>query len=194
MTSGAIALILQKYPNLTPDQVKRFIDGNARKVPGAEPQAQGAGELSLKALATRGPSAYVQTFPPSTGIGSLETARGQDHLTHDGVVLSGDQDIFGQPFNSAAMAALESTGNSWSGGTWNGNTWSGNSWSGNTWSGSTWSGNTWSGSTWSGNTWSGNTWSGNTWSGSTWSGSTWSGSTWSGNTWSGGRWMGARWD
>src|SRR4029077_19720422 len=29
MTSGTIALILQKYPSLTPDQVKRFIEDNA---------------------------------------------------------------------------------------------------------------------------------------------------------------------
>jgi serine protease AprX len=194
MTSGAIALILQKYPALTPDQVKGFIQGGTRRVPGADSQAQGDGELYLKALALKSPSQSTQTFTPSTGIGSLEATRGLDHLTLDGVVLSGEQDIFGGPFNSAAMAALEAAGISWSGGTWNGNTWSGNTWSGNTWSGTTWSGNTWSGNTWSGNTWSGNTWSGNTWSGNTWSGNTWSGNTWSGNTWSGSRWMGATWD
>ena len=31
-------------------------------------------------------------------------------------MLQGEQDIFGQPFNSAAMAALEAAGSSWSGG------------------------------------------------------------------------------
>ncbi len=35
VTSGAIALILQKYPTLSPDQVKRFITSNATLVSGA---------------------------------------------------------------------------------------------------------------------------------------------------------------
>ena len=45
---------------------------------------------------------------------------------------TGEQDIFGKPFDSAAMATAEAAGNSWSGGTWNGSTWSGSTWSGNT--------------------------------------------------------------
>ena len=47
-------------------------------------------------------------------------------------MLQGEQDIFGQPFNSAAMAALEAAGSSWSGGMWNGSRLDGSSW----WSGS----------------------------------------------------------
>ena len=35
----------------------------------------------------------------------LEDARGTDHISLNGVVLQGEQDIFGNPFNSAAMAA-----------------------------------------------------------------------------------------
>jgi serine protease AprX len=188
VTSGAIALILQKYPTLTPDAVKRFITSNAQKVASFDSQAQGAGELNLAKMLTNRPSSYAQSFSAATGNGTLEAARGSDHISRNGVVLTGEHDIFGAPVSTTSLATAEAAGNTWSGGTWNGNTWSGNTWSGNTWSGNTWSGNAWDGNTWSGNTWSGNTWSGNTWSGNTWSGSSWSGNTWSGNTWAGGSW------
>ena len=188
ITSGTVALILQKYPNLTPDQVKRFIATNASLPSNADPDYWGSGRISLGVLATKTPGAYTQIFTNGTGTGSLEVSRGGEHLTANGVVLQGEKDIFGRTFNSAAMAALTATGSTWSGGTWNGSTWSGSTWSGSTWSGSTWSGSSWSGSTWSGSTWSGSTWSGSTWSGSTWSGSSWSGSTWSGSTWSSEGW------
>jgi serine protease AprX len=188
IVSGAVALVLQKYPSATPNQVKSLLTSTAYPLKIVQSQAIGGGELQLvKTLSSALPSAN-QTWPPSTGVGSIELARGTDHLTDDGIVLAGEIDIFGAAFNSAAMATLEAAGNSWSGGTWNGNTWSGNSWSGNSWSGNSWSGNSWSGNSWSGNSWSGNSWSGNSWSGNTWSGNSWSGNSWSGNTWSTAGW------
>jgi serine protease AprX len=191
--TGAIALLLQKYPQLTPDQVKQMLVESSDSLAGYSPLQQGAGELDLNALLADSPSRTYVFHLLSFGTGSLEAARGSNHLSLNGVVLQGSQDIFGQPFNSLRMALLEAAGSSWSGGVWNGSTWSGSTWSGNTWSGSTWSGNTWSGSTWSASTWSGNTWSGSTWSGNTWSGNSWSGSTWSGSTWSSSQWLGASW-
>jgi serine protease AprX len=192
-TSGVIALILQKYPTATPDMVKQFLVGTAVKVPGADTQAQGAGELSVTGLSKSKPPNNTQKFPSSTGTGSLELSRGSDHVARDGVLLTGENDIFGQPFNAASLAAGEAAGTTWNGGDWNGSTWSGSTWSASTWSASTWSASSWSGSTWSSSTWSASTWSGSTWSSSTWSGGSWSGSTWSGGTWSGGSWQGASW-
>jgi serine protease AprX len=194
IASGAVALILQKYPRMSPDQVKAFFASRAVSLSGFSPLVQGAGEMNLLAMLTVAPpSKYTQKFFSSTGTGTLEGARGQDHVARDGIVLSGEQDIFGKPFNSAAMAKLEAGGNSWSGGVWNGSSWSGNSWSGSIWLGNSWSGNSWSGNSWSGNSWSGNSWSGNSWSGNSWSGNSWSGNSWSGNNWSSDSWMGASW-
>jgi serine protease AprX len=189
VASGAVALVLQKYPNLTPDGVKRFFANNAVKLGGFDSQAQGAGEIRLGTMLTAKPdTGYQQKFTAATGTGTIDGARGQDRVTRDGVALQGEQDIFGKPLSASSLATLEASGSSWSGGTWNGSTWSGSTWSGSTWSGSTWSGSTWSGSTWSGSTWSGSTWSGSSWSGSTWSGSSWSGSSWSGRSWATGSW------
>jgi serine protease AprX len=175
ITSGAAARILSQHPNLTSDQVKAILGSSADRLNGITPHMQGKGELDLRnALGMSIPGNAGQSWAPATGSGSLDAARGGNHLVSDnGVVLSGERDIFGAPFRSSAMAALEAAGNSWSGGVWNGNSWSGNSWSGNSWSGNSWSGNSWSGNSWSGNSWSGNSWSGNSWSGNSWSSAQW---------------------
>jgi serine protease AprX len=181
ITSGSIALLLQRFPTATPDRIKKFMAATGGKLTGPLGQ-QGAGAVNMNTL-IRDDSLpmHTQHFASALGTGSVELSRGRDHISQNGVQLVGDIDIFGKPFTSTS-------GGSWSGGTWNGSTWSGSTWSGSTWSGSTWSGSTWSSSTWSGSTWSGSTWSGSTWSGSTWSGSSWSGNGWSSNNWATGSW------
>jgi serine protease AprX len=188
IVSGAAALVLQKYPDATPDQVKQLLMGSATTF-NAKSQAQGDGELNLAAALTAPLPAAPSAVLAGTGLGSLEQARGDDHLTApDGSVLTGEQDIFGKPFNSALMAALEATASSWSGGTWNASSWSGSSWSGSNWLASTWSASSWSASSWSASSWSASTWSGSSWSASSWSSSSWSGSSWSGGGWNGATW------
>jgi serine protease AprX len=163
VVSGAAALVLSQRPSLTPDQVKALLVGSAQRLQGEPEIRQGAGELDLaRALTARTPVDAARGVA-AVGTGTLEGSRGSFHVSDDGVLLSGERDIFGRAWDSAAMAAAEPQGSTWSGGTWNGSTWSGNTWSGNTWSGSTWSGSTWSGSTWSGSTWSGSTWSADQW-------------------------------
>jgi serine protease AprX len=181
VAAGEAALVIQQRPDITPDQLKKLFLMTAQGLVGLSTRRAGAGVVDLRA--TLAAPAYVAPakwnhIARSTGTGSLERARGSDHLTVDGVVLSGEQDIFGRTFNAPAMAALAAAGSSWSGGTWNGSTWSGSSWSGDSWSGDSWSGCTWSGDSWSGDSWSGDSWSGDTWSGDSWSGSTWSTASW----------------
>jgi serine protease AprX len=178
--SGAVALVLQKYPTMSPDLVKRFFQTKAVKVASFDTQAQGAGEIQLGAMTNATPQwSYTgQKFTASSGTGSLELSRGSDHVTRDGITLSGDQDIFGMPVDEGALAQSEANASSWSGNEWNGSTWSASTWSASSWSGSTWSASSWSASTWSGSTWSASTWSGSSWSGSTWSGQSWATAGW----------------
>jgi serine protease AprX len=192
IVSGAVALVLQKYPNATPDQVKELLGNSASTIIGKAQQI-GGGELQMASALTM-PLPYAsQRWLASTGTGSLELSRGSDHISMDGVPLTGEQDIMGSPFDAPAIAILEAQGKSWSGGIWNGKSWSGNSWSGNSWSGLSWSGLSWSGLSWSGLSWSGLSWSGNSWSGNSWSGLSWSGLSWSGLSWSGLSWSGTNW-
>jgi len=193
--SGALALMFQQHPSMTPDQAKALMKNEAnglRKNAGFGPKQ---GQLAIRldtVLSGQVPSA-IQTFAPSTGLGTLEGSRGNVHLVKDGVSLQGEQDIFGHAFNAAAMAALEATGNSWSGGVWNGNAWSGNAWSGNSWTGSSWSGNSWEGNSWDGNSWDSLSWTGNSWDGNSWDGNSWDGNSWDGNSWTGNSWASAFW-
>jgi serine protease AprX len=190
IVSGAAALVLEKYPSATPDQVKELLSDSGYPIIGKAQQI-GGGELQLgSALTALLPTYATQRWLPSTGAGSLEAARGSDHISMNGVPLTGEQDIMGSSFDAPAMAILEAQGKSWSGGIWNGKSWSGNSWSGLSWSGISWSGLSWSGDFWSGLSWSGNSWSGLSWSGLSWSGNSWSGNSWSGLSWSGSSWLG----
>jgi serine protease AprX len=193
IVSGAVADLLSYRPRLTADSAKQALMRSSESISGSSVRT-GEGQINIKeALTERGGGDATQSFPLSTGGGSLESSRGDSHVVMGGVTLTGETDIFGNPWNSAQIAAAEEAGTTWSGGTYNGATWSGATWSGATWSGATWSADGWAGATWSGATWSGATWSGATWSGATWSGATWSGATWSGATWSGATWSGATW-
>ena len=178
VAAGAVALVLQRFPNATPDMVKKYVVSTALKLGGFDSQAQGAGEMRLGEMFKKTPPAYQQKFTAATGAGTLEAARGTDRISRDGVPLTGERDIFGTSIDTKALAALEASGSSWSGGSWNGSSWSGSSWSGSSWSGSSWSGSSWSGSSWSGSSWSGSSWSGSSWSGSNWSGDVWASDTW----------------
>ena len=182
IVSGATALVIQKYPSATPDQVKGLITGTAYRISGKS-QAIGGGELQLSAAAVAKLPTAAQLWIPSTGVGSLELARGQDHLSMDGVVLDGERDIMGSTFDATAMSLLEAQAKSWSGGDWNAKTWSGDAWSGDAWSAKSWSGDSWSGQSWTSCLFSSNSWEAKTWSAKTWSGDSWSGASWSGGVW-----------
>jgi serine protease AprX len=189
VVSGAVADLLSARPNLSPDRAKRLLKKTATTIATPNANLVGAGLINVAdALTTGVDQSFTQMFIPSTGLGSLEQSRGSSHIASNGVLLTGEVDIFGNPWVPSVMVPAEENGATWSGGTYNGATWSGATWSGATWSGATWSGATWSGATWSGATWSGATWSGATWSGATWSGATWSGATWSSATWSSNGW------
>jgi serine protease AprX len=190
VVSGAVAMLLEQRPSLTPDQVKHLLTSTAITLTNDQGaprpvEQQGNGMLDL-AAALEAPTPgieAIQTHTPAVGGGSLQAARGNVTIGTEGDYLEGEMTAFGSTFNSTTHALAETTGN-----TWSGNTWSGGSWSGNTWSGNTWSGGSWSGGSWSGGSWSGGSWSSGSWSGGSWSGGSWSGGSWSGGSWSGGSW------
>jgi serine protease AprX len=195
VVAGSAALLLQAHPSMTPDQVKAALTKTAMSLP-LSLLSQGAGQISIARAIARNPQSFSQArqgWPTGDGTGSLEGARGTQHVEMDGVPLSGEVDIFGMPWDGQSWSGQSWSGQSWSGGTWNGQSWSGQSWSGQSWSGQSWSGQSWSGQSWSGQSWSGQSWSGQSWSGQSWSGQSWSGQSWSGQSWSGVTWSGQSW-
>jgi len=182
VVSGSIALLLQAYPKLTPDQVKAVLVGTASPIVGAAAVDAGAGEINvsaaLKAAATVPASA--QTWPRATGLGSLEQARGGSHLIDPvtGATLSGEVDVQSKPWPPSVWAPASAAGTTWSGGLWLGARWSGDSWSGSNWTSVAWTGTRWSGARWSDASWDGARWSGARWSGAFWDGARWSDDHW----------------
>ena len=158
VVSGAAALVLQKRPQLTPDQVKALLTSTARHLPLATDRSQGAGLIDVRAALSAPIPPSVQAWPRSTGTGSLELARGAGHVTLQDVPLTGEQDIFGDPWDGPAWVAASSNGSSWSDGTWMGTPVTGSCWCGLSWSGLSWSGIAWDsdpGSTWATAAWGG---------------------------------------
>jgi serine protease AprX len=190
LVSGAAALVIQQRPHITPDQLKALLTSTAQELPAADARGQGAGMISLRNALRTPTTQSRQTWKRSTGVGSLEAARGGNHLVSSCVPLQGERDIFGRKFNAAKMAAATLAHRTWSRGVWNGSAWTGRGWSANEWSANEWSGNEWSGNEWSANEWSANEWSANEWSGNEWSANEWSANEWSGNEWSGNEWSG----
>ncbi len=102
------------------------------------------------------------------GGGSLDKARGTKKVKKNGVTLTGEQDIFGAPTDTGALAEAEVAGTA-------GATWADGQWQGLPLLGATWAGTKWSGATWAGTKWAGATWAGATWAGATWADAYWAG-------------------
>jgi serine protease AprX len=188
VVSGSVALLLQAYPTLTPDQVKYALTSTADPLKSAKVVAAGAGAINLTnaydaASALTGSSwsrtgAPVQAFTKSTGQGSIDAARGGSGLVDaNGIDLIGEVDAQGNTWNPATWWQASSNLTAWSGGKWLGTTWTGDDWqpvaSGLT--ASRWSASRWSASRWSTADWSASRWSASRWSASRWSASRWSG-------------------
>jgi serine protease AprX len=198
VTSGAVALLLQAYPSLTPDQVKGVLVAGVSPLRNTTAAAAGAGELNLaKSMdlashlvgtdpnASLMRAATVQTYAGATGLGSIEAARGGSVLVDaDGHDLTGEIDVQGNLWNAAAWASASQKLTAWSGGSWLGNGWTGNSWdlSGGL-STARWSTARWSTARWSDAGWSTARWSTARWSTARWSSARWSTARWSSNDW-----------
>ena len=199
VVSGAVALLLQAYPNLTPDQVKAALVQSAKPITGTRVQV-GAGLLNVAgALDTAGKLSLTdkvaallnasakQSFPISTGQGSIEAARGGSELVDaDGNALSGEIDVQGNAWDPAAWWAASSSLASWDNGKWLGVTWTGDGWENTDSSGlasARWSSARWSSARWSDADWSSARWSSARWSSARWSSARWSSARWSADDW-----------
>jgi serine protease AprX len=156
--SGAAALVIERNPEYTPDEVNDVLIDSADSFRKVSATCQGAGKIRLHDTWWESPDRAMQSHADSFGTGSLEESRGTDHVEIDGVTLEGERDIFGNVWDGTSWSTLAALGTSWSDGDWNGTSWSGTSWSGTSWSGTSWSGTSWSGTSWSGSVWTGLSW------------------------------------
>ncbi len=193
VVSGAAALLLSHRPELTPDQVKALLRDTANPIPNWGEAYQGKGLIDVTAAATATPSNATQAWERSTGLGSLEAARGTQHVVLEGAVLEGEITAWGDPWDAEAWLETSTLGASWTGASWTGASWTGASWTGASWTGASWTGASWTGASWTGASWTGASWTGASWTGASWTGASWTGASWTGASWTGASWTGASW-
>jgi len=184
IVSGAVALVLENDPSLTPDQVKAALLFSASHGPVGDPFVDGHGIVNVPgALAAAGKVALNQA--PALG---AEGSSG---------VLTGSSSIL---FSKT-----------WDASSWNPANWSGSDWlsspyaadgtgtpatapeSGLTWNGAAWNGAAWNGAAWNGAAWNGAAWNGAAWNGAAWNGAAWNGAAWNGAAWNAAAWNDDQW-
>ncbi len=142
VVAGTAALILQKNPNLKPNQVKALLMQTAHKVSGAtDPNSGGAGLID----------AYLSV----NGIPSTNANRGITPA--DSFARATYPILKGIPLASL-WRDPNYKGINWSNITWDNITWDRTTWENITWDNITWDNITWSNITWDNITWSNITW------------------------------------
>ncbi len=209
VVSGMVALLLSRTPEATPDMVKAYLTGNAKKIQwrsddhdrdGRTParlrpisETWHAGSGSAFVGGSRRVRPATAPAPTGTGLGTLEASRGTYHVTNGETELRGEVDIFGTAWDPTVWTGLSSTQTAWSGGIWNGNRWTGDAWGDTGWVNVPWTGAETTSDDWSGVRWKGVRWKGVIWDGVRWKGADWTSGQWTSGGWSGVRWKGAAW-
>jgi len=167
VVSGAVALMLQANPNLTPDRIKYSLTSTARAAASNDRMAVGAGVIDAYG-ALRAPAGVAnQNVPRSNGLGSLDLSRGTVQVQLDDplqTVVSGEMTAQLLLWNP-----LVYTTTAWSPLTWYATNFSGSRWMGSRLMGSRWMGSRWMGSSWYGQPYSSSVY-GSRWMGSAWYG------------------------
>jgi serine protease AprX len=96
VVSAEVALLLQRNPSLTPDQVKRLLMNTASPFDSTSNQYRGNGLTNVRrAQLASVPNARQSDQFWGDGTGSLEAARGTSHVYDGAAELRGEIDIFG---------------------------------------------------------------------------------------------------
>jgi serine protease AprX len=139
MVTGAVALLLERYPTLTPDQIKALLVRTARTYPG---QQDGAGALDiLKVLGGAGGS-LTTPLPGPLPVGGVLPPSGANTLLWDGA--------------------------RWGSTYWDGARWGSSYWDGARWGSATWDGARWGSAYWDGARWGSAYWDGARWGSADW--------------------------
>ena len=146
----------------------------AQGVGGAGPRDQGSGLINVYKAMWAAPDARRRATRPRSAAARWTPPAARTSSTLDGVPLTGEQDIFGVAFDSAAIAAGEEGLTAWSRAPGTVRSGRARRWAGSSWAGSSWAGSSWAGSSWAGSSWAGSSWAGSSWAGSSWAGGNWS--------------------
>jgi serine protease AprX len=170
ITSGAAALILDREPGLTPDQVKARLLGSADTGPAGNPNIDGAGSLDAYAAAHAGTYDSANAdVARSLGTGSINLDRGslqvqiQTGLVSDllGLLLTPVyQVLYGSNLTAQnhLFDGLDFLNSEWTSSRWYDSQWGSSRWYSSRWYGTGWYSSRWYSSRWYGAQWYGIAW------------------------------------
>ena len=202
VVSGEVALLLQANPGLTPDQVKVLLQDNADGLPRTSVKMGGAGGTDLKKVYQQ--LLKLAPIPPApasswgTGTGSLEAARGSAHVGTDDAQLTGEVDVFGQPWSGTTWAKQTAARQAWKDGTWRGETLTGKGWVDvrkgvRAWPVTTWAQSGIATATATDTNWTAKMWRDTGWTAKMWRDEGWSAKMWRDDSWSAKMWRDTSW-
>lgn len=159
VTSGSVALLLQRDPWLSPNQVKHRLLSTAAPGPVRQPNVDGAGSLDAYAASRSLSLAQANVgVQRSLGLGTIGADRGSLTVeidTGDPVLTLLDGALTAQNLVFDAPAYLTDP---WSATSWAGSQWAGTRWYGTRWYGTRWYGTRWYSTEWYGTRWYGTAW------------------------------------
>jgi serine protease AprX len=170
ITAGSAALLLDREPSLTPDQVKARLLNSAGVGPVGDPNVDGHGSLDTYAAAHAGTydSANVGVVR-SLGTGSIDLDRGSLHVQIQTGLISNllgllltpvYQVLFGTQVTAQNLLfdPIQYMTTDWAGTRWYDTQWGGTRWYGTRWYGTRWYGTRWYDTSWYGTRWYGIAW------------------------------------
>ena len=140
VVAGAIALLLERNPSLSPEQVKHHLRSTASPVPGASAADEGAGMLDV--------ASAVSAVDPAQDYSLLRVT---DALASDMYTY-----LVGQPFvwrDLTYNGGVDSSGVPWTSVTWENATWDSVTWENTTWESFDWLSVTWESVSWESVSW-----------------------------------------
>jgi serine protease AprX len=192
-TSGAVAALLARRDQLSPDQVKAVLTDSAYSSRTLKDKdAAGAGALDVTAAFDAkvkkdkdNKKSDVDVIP-----GSPEAwAAFLDAL------LRGDEAAAASSWSKLSQAARNWAASSWSQLDPEARNWAARNWAARNWAGGVelWAARNWAARNWAARNWADSDWSASSWSAGNWAAGNWAASSWSAGNWAAGNWATADW-
>ena len=199
--AGSVAQMLDKNPLLTPDQVKARLMETARPIATTDPNLAGKGLIDVYAAAmSNSLSLANQGIPMSTGLGSIDAARGSidvwvetpaGSMALDGEVTAQTSPDAVDPLNPLGLVTydpVQFTSTGWDATRWNGTRWNTGEWMGTRWNGAEFEATRWNGTRWNGTRWNNTDWDATRWNDTDWDATRWNATRWNS------AWYAVAWD
>ena len=130
--AGAAAILHQRHPQWSPDQVKGALVAASRPISGSTKRTLDIG------------AAIDMNNPPraNQGVPALVCAPGSTCLPDTG------QNRIASSWNSSSWNASSWNSSSWNASSWNSSSWNASSWNASSWNGSSWNASSWNNASW----------------------------------------------